>query len=343
MTTRQIFWLTEIGQSDNNVFGKKCANLGEMKRLGMPVPDGFAITCTTQDQILEATGARAEIRALLQETGEPKEVKAQAELSEKIREIVENKELPESFSQLVEAHYEELCARRGGEVAVAVRSAGVVSHPGMYETYLNMRGKEQVLTAIKKVWGSTFNSRTIAARVQAGDPIEGSPSIGVAVLEMVNAKSAGVCFTVHPVSGDPGKAVIEANWGLGESCVSGIVSVDLYTIDKESMRVIDKTLGEKQCQIIPKGNGVEEVKLSRDMRESYVLSDQEAGQIVKLGKDLEGHFGRPQDLEWAIDADRPFPDNVYLLQTRPVVGVEVKKDKSSQKSVVEDLVQDLFV
>ncbi|MBI5446487.1 MAG: PEP/pyruvate-binding domain-containing protein [Deltaproteobacteria bacterium] len=343
MKTKRVFWLKEIGQADNGTFGKKCANLGEMTRLGLPVPDGFAITCTAQEEVLEETGARREIEALLREAGEPGDNQAQTEMSRKIRKIIEEKDLPGAFSEVVAAHYDEMCSRRGEEVAVSVRSAGVVSHPGMYETYLNMRGRQQVLDAIKKVWGSTFNARTIAARVQNGQPVAGSPSIGVGVLEMVHAKSAGVCFTVHPVSGDPGQAVIEANWGLGESCVSGIVSVDMYAVDKQSLKVVERTLGEKKCQIVPHGNGVAEVEVPPHLREAFVLEDGEAAEIVKLGKALEAHFGQPQDLEWAIDAGRPFPQNVYLLQTRPVVGVKVEENRQKQKTVLDDLVQTLFV
>lgn len=343
MKTKQVFWLRDIGQGDNGTFGKKCANLGEMTRLGMPVPDGFAITCTAQEEVFEETGARREIEALLRETGEPKDNQRQTDVSRRIRRIIEEKELPAAFSKVVGEHYTAMCSKRGEEVAVSVRSAGVVSHPGMYETYLNMRGREQVLEAIKKVWASTFNVRTIAAMVQTGQPVADSPCIGVGVLEMVNAKSAGVCFTVHPVSGDPSKAVIEANWGLGESCVSGIVSVDMYAVDKESLQVVEKTLGEKKCQIIPRGKGVVEEEVPSDMREVYVLSDEEAAEIVKLGNALETHFGQPQDLEWAIDAGRSFPQNVYLLQTRSVVGVKVQEEKDDRKNAMKDLVQTLFL
>lgn len=343
MSAKHVYWLSEIAQGDNGVFGRKCANLGEMSRLGMPVPDGFAIACGAQEWALEEMGARGEIVEFLRQSGEPADYHQQSELSQGIRAIIEGKELPPALAEGIEEYYDEMCARRGDEIAVSVRSAGVVSHPGMYETYLNMRGRAQVLDAVKKVWGSTFNARTIAARVQQGQPIVDSPCIGVGVLEMVNARSAGVCFTVHPVAGDLDRAVIEANWGLGESCVSGMVSVDMYVVDKKSLSTLEKTLGEKKLQIVAAGNGVREEEVPADKRCEYVLSDKEAAEIVRLSTLLEEHFGQPQDVEWAIDAGQPFPENVYLLQTRSVVGVQVRDCKPVKSDPLADLVGTLFV
>ncbi len=343
MSVKHVYWLSDIAQGDNGTFGRKCANLGEMSRLGMPVPDGFAIARGAQEWALQETGARDEIAELVRRVGEPTDCRAQAELSREIRAIIEGKDLPPVLSSSIVELYDEMCARRGEEVAVSVRSAGVVSHPGMYETYLNMRGREQVLDAVKRVWGSTFNSRTIAHRVQQGQPIVDSPYIGVGVLEMVDARSAGVCFTVHPVDGDLDRAVIEANWGLGESCVSGQVSVDLYVVDKKSLSTLEKTLGEKKLQIVASGNGVHEEEVPAEKRCEYVLSDSEVAEIVRLSKLLEDHFGQPQDVEWAIDAGRPFPENVYLLQTRSVVGVQPQEYKTEKPDPLADLVGSFFV
>jgi pyruvate,water dikinase len=175
---------------------------------------------------LKETKALQEIQELLDKVGVLHDVNLQAEVSRKIRDIIEGKEIPSVLGHAMASCYEDLCSERGKEIAVAVRSAGVKSHPGMYETYLNIRGKQRVLEMVKKVWASTFNVRTVAARVQQDLPVIESPCIGVGVLEMVSARCAGVCFTVHPVTGDPLKAMIEANWGLGESVVSGMVSAD---------------------------------------------------------------------------------------------------------------------
>ena len=342
MEAKPVFWFSEVGQEDNATIGKKCANLGEMARLNMPVPQGFAISVTVQQEFLKGTRALKEIEELLSKVGELKNVNLQAEVSRKIRDIIETKEIPPDMANLIGSYYEDLSSKRGQEVAVSVRSAGVKSHPGMYETYLNIRGRQQVLEMVKKVWASTFNARTIAARVQQGLPVIDSPCIGVGVVEMINARCAGVCFTVHPVTGDTLKAMIEANWGLGETVVSGKVNVDMYVVDKESLKVIEKTLGEKKMQIVPKGNGVLEEEVPPEKRTIYVITDEEAAEIVKLGKTLESHFSQPQDLEWAIDAERQFPQNIYLLQTRSVVGVVVQKPKTEIDQVIDGLLKKFF-
>jgi pyruvate,water dikinase len=211
----------------------------------------------------------------------------------------------------------------------------------MYETYLNITGTDQVLQMIKKVWASIFNHRTICAAVQHELPVEESPCIGVGVVELVNARCAGVCFTVDPITGDPGRAVIESNWGLGESVVSGQVDIDRYVVDKENLTVIHKTLGEKKLRIVPKGHGVVEEETPLEIQGAFTISDEEAAEIVKIGKDLEAHFGTPQDLEWTIDADRPFPNNIWLLQTRGVVGVKVQEKKTSEQRLKEELAKRL--
>jgi pyruvate,water dikinase len=338
---KHVFWLSELGQEDKVLVGKKCANLGEMTKLKMPVPLGFAIALTAEERFLDETGARREIEEVLKEAGDLKDYRIAHQASSKIREILQGKEIPADLEDVIASYYEGLCAERSCEIAVSVRSAGVVSHPGMYETYLNIKGRQQVLDMVKKVWASIFNHRTICAAVQHGLPVAKSPSIGVGVIELVNARTAGVCFTVHPTTGDPSQAVIESNWGLGESVVSGQVDVDRYVIDKDSLKVIEKTLGQKQMQIVPKGHGVAEEEPAPEKRTAYTLSDEEAVEVVKIGLSLESHFNEPQDLEFSIDADRPFPQNVFLLQTRGIVGVKVQSKKSSEEKLKEQLAKRL--
>lgn len=341
MTEKHIFWFDEIGQDANVLVGKKCANLGEMTKINMPVPKGFAISVTAHERFLEETGVRQEIAKLLNEAGDLNDYKISADVSSKIREIIEGKEIPPNLRQLIASYYEALCSYRNCEVSVSVRSAGIISHPGMYETYLNIAGTDQMLQMVKKVWASIFNHRTICAAVQHKLPVVESPCIGVGVVELVNARCAGVCFTVDPVTGDPEKAIIESNWGLGESVVSGQADIDRYVVDKESLKVINKALGEKKIRIVPKGHGVVEEETPPELQRAFTVSDEEAAEVVKIGKALEAHFGTPQDLEWTIDMDRSFPDNIWLLQTRGVVGVKVQEKKTAEQKLKEDLAKRL--
>jgi len=340
---QEVFWFDEIGQEANYIVGNKCANLGELIRIKMPVPPGFSISIRAEERFLKETGALREIQELLSSVGDLSNVNLQAEVSKQIRHIVEEKEIPPDLHDVIGSYYEELCHKLGQEVAVSVRSAGAKSHPGQYETYLNIKGKQQVLEMVKKVWSSIFNARTITNLIHFGLPVVHSPAIGVGIVKMVNARSAGVCFTVNPITGDPLKAVIEANWGLGESVVSGKVNTDRYVVDKESLRVIERNLGAKKMQVVSKGEGgATEEEIPPEKQNAYVLNDEEAVGIVKLGKALESHFKEPQDLEWAIDADCVLPYSFVLLQTRPVVGVKIRKPKTAEDKVMDEVIERLF-
>lgn len=342
MEKQDVFWFDEIGQKADYIVGKKCANLGELTRIKMPVPPGFSISIRAEERFLKETGALREIQELLSRVGDLSNVNLQIEVSEQIRNIVEEKEIPPNLHDVIVSYYQELCRKLGQEVAVSVRSAGAKSHPGQYETYLNIKGKQRVLEVVKKVWSSIFNVTTIANLVQLGLPVTNSPAIGVGVVKMVDARSAGVCLTVHPMTGDPLKALIEANWGLGESVVSGRVNTDRYVLDKESLKVVEKTLGEKRMQVVPKGEGVVEDEMSPEKQNTYALTDEEAVEIVKLGKALESHFKQPQDLEWAIDANCVLPYSVVLLQTRPVVGVKIRKLQTAEQKVMDEVIKRFF-
>jgi pyruvate,water dikinase len=342
MEEQDVFWFEEIGQEACDIIGKKCANLGELTKLKMPVPYGFAVSIKAHERFLNESGALQDIQDLLSRVGELKDLNLQAKVSEAIRKIVEGKEIPSDLCDVIGLHYEKLCQRLGQEAAVSVRSAGAKSHPGQYETFLNIKGKQRVVEMVKKVWSSIFNVRTIAHLIQQGLSVVDSPCLGVGVVEMVNARCAGVCFTVHPVTGDPLKAVIEANWGLGETVVRGNVSPDTYIVDKESLEVIEKDLGNKKMQIVLKGDGLVEEEVPAEKQTIYTLNDEEAAEIVRLSKTLESHFNQPQDVEWAIDTDRAFPQNIFLLQTRPVVGVKVQKLKTVEEQVIDNLINKLF-
>ena len=153
----------------------------------------------------------------------------------------------------------------------------------------------------------------------------GSDPIGVAVIKMVNARSAGVLFTADPNTGNRSIMIIEANWGLGESVVGGEALPDVYVLDKESLEIVDTKLGSKKRCITCQEVGVAEVETSPDQCNAFCLSDQEVKEIGRLGKILEAHFGVPQDTEWAVDQDLQCPESVVLLQTRAEVIAEQKK------------------
>jgi len=339
MGDKWIFWLEEIGQEHSDLVGKKCANLGEMTKMGMPVPRGFSLSIKAHERFLKETNADQEIGQFLSEFGSVQTLKQYEEASKGLRQIVGTKEMPEDMRETIMSYYDILCDKCGAEVAVSVRSAGTVSHPGQYETYLNVKGKAEVLNKIVKVWTSIFNTRTIASLIRKGLPIENSPLIGVAVIEMINARCAGVGFTCDPVSGDLSQMTIEGSWGLGEGVVSGALIPDKYILDKDTLNIIEMVIGDKEIQVVAKGEGTVEEEVPADKRLIPCLSDEEVVRIAELAKALELHFGGPQDMEWAVSDDLPFPDNIFLLQTRPVAGIQAKAPSSPTARIMSEMLK----
>jgi pyruvate,water dikinase len=336
MHERFIFWFEELGQEHCEIVGSKCGNLGEMAKMGLPIPPGFALSVDAYKDFMIQTNAIQEIKEYLGKlSGGIENIQQFNQASEEIRQIAESKEMPNVMKELILSYYDHLCHKCNcTDIAVSTRSAGPVSHPGQYETYLNVKGKADLLEKIKKVWASSFNPRSLAFRKRKGLPLENDP-IGVAVLKMINARTAGIIFTADPNTGDTSRMIIEANWGLGESVVGGEAMPDVYVLNKESLEIVEKKLGKKSRYVTCKELGVAEEDCPTDLSGTFCLGDEEVKEVGKLGILLEKHFGVPQDVEWAIDRDFELPKSIILLQTRAEV--------IAQKKAPIDQVLDLIV
>ena len=342
MAGKWLFWFQELRSEDIEVVGKKCANLGEMTKAGMAVPPGFALSLAAYQRFMAETGASDDIRNYLQKFGAagPRSYGQYAEASKVIRGIVESKAMPADMAEAIKSNYRELCRQCSGqEVAVATRSSGTVSMPGAYETYLNVRGAEDVVSHVIKVWGSVFSVQALGARMVKQQPVE-IPGIGVAILKMVNSKSAGVAFTKHPTTGDPNKIVIEATWGLGESVVGGDVSPDRYVINKQT-RAIEKKINPKTKQIVYQDKGTAQVDVPAELQNSQCLTDDEINQLVNLCLKVESYYdGVAQDMEWALDQDIPGPHNLFLVQTRNIT--KTGEQKSNAEMIADLMLKTVF-
>ena len=328
MSKKWLYWFKELNGSHNDLVGKKCANLGEMTKLGMRVPPGFAISVDGYERFMAQTGADEEIRRYVEENKENlKDVKSQMQASRVIRNLIEAKEMPAEMRDELFQYYEELkTLAGGGEIAVAVRSSGAVSMPGQMETYLNIRGKESVVQKVIQVWGSAFTTRAIAFRLEKGIPMEKAP-IGVAVLKMVEAKAAGVVLTVLPTIGDTSKVVVEGNWGLGESVVSGEINPDQFIVDKES-GCMECTVNRKTRMVVYHDSGTTTCNIPEDIQTKPCIDTEELNEIVRIAKEVESYFQCPQDMEWVLDCSMCCPDNLYWVQTRPAKYVKAKEKES---------------
>lgn len=326
MSQQWIYWYEELGSEHNDLVGKKCANLGELTRLGLRVPPGFAISVDGYERFMEETGAGGEIRRYVHENKQVlHEVGKQVEASRAIRALIESRKMPAAMTEELLDNYSMLCNKVGiDSVPVAVRSSGAVSMPGQMETYLNVKGAKDLIRKVVKVWASAFTTRAIAFRLEKNMEMEKAP-IGVAVLKMVNAKCAGVCLTVLPTTGDTSKIVVEGNWGLGESVVSGEITPDQFIVEKGSGEY-HCTIGEKNKMVCYSPSGTCLTDVPKEMRRKVCLEENELQEIVRVSKGVEGHFNVPQDMEWVLDTDLPFPQNLFWVQTRPAKYTKQKKD-----------------
>ncbi|HUL23061.1 MAG TPA: PEP/pyruvate-binding domain-containing protein [Thermodesulfobacteriota bacterium] len=350
MPEKWIYWLKELGQENNDIVGKKCANLGEMMKGGFNVPPGYALSVEAYKRFMNETPVTERLLKYLEGfKADPNNVSdtlKYEKASQDIREMVESIKMPSDMEKTVKEYYSELCRIAGREnIPVATRSAGPVSHPGQYETYLNVSGADEVARNVRRVWSSTFNTRSIIARARLGLPLHYDP-IGVAVLTMVDAKAAGVMFTVNPVNGDESKVVIEGSFGFGEAVVSGNVTPDRFLVDKVTLEIEEKVISDKGSEyaLNPKTKEMEYKELPADKKKAPCLEDREIIELTKIAKKVETHFGCLQDIEYSISASLPFPQGVFLVQARPE-SVWAKKKKESvlgKKSGMELLFQKAF-
>jgi pyruvate,water dikinase len=255
-------------------------------------------------------------------------------VSATLRKMIEDREIPEGLKDEILGYYEQLCLRlKLPDMPVSVRSAGTESRPGMFETYLNVKGKEDLLDKVKKVWASAYTTRAVAFRANKDIPILGD-ELGIAIPKMINARASGIGFTVNPVDGDDTKVIIEANWGLGEGVVSGAETVDGFVVDKASLKILARNVGAKTRYVVNKEKGAEWDDVPLDMQRIPCMSDKEVQEVAKLARSLEERLGCAQDMEWAIDDDIPFPENIFHLQTRPA-KVQAKKPVSTTDKIID--------
>lgn len=331
MSAKWLYWFDELSIDDIELVGKKCANLGEMTKAKVSVPPGYALSLEAYQRFMEETGLTVEVTEFLKRYGDegPKGYGQFMEASHFIRELMEVKEMPADMADLIKENYRKLCAQCGLEdVAVAVRSSGPMSLPGAFETYLNVKGEDDLVKHIIKVWASTFTVQAIGHRVNQHHPmlIDG---IGVAILKMVKAKTAGVAFTMHPTTMDTTKIVIEGTWGLGESVVGGVVSPDRIVVDKITGE-IEMRINSKLKQVIYQEKGTHVVDVPVELQNVPCLNEEEIKLLVELAKSIEKYYGAAQDIEWVFDADMDPSQSLFLVQARNISVVKEKKKNAEQ-------------
>lgn len=347
-----ILWFRDCDKSYLPRVGGKNASLGEMTRAGLRVPPGFAITTAAYRDYLDQASLGPEIKKILASL-DRQDVTAGEQASRDIRQMMGATPIPAQIEDAICSAYETLCAECAvPDLPVAVRSSATAedlpgaSFAGQQDTALWVRSAVSVVIRTALCWSSLFTSRAITYRNEMGFPHE-KVLISVGVQKMANAKTAGVMFTLNPANGDRSKIAIDANWGLGESVVSGVVTPDNFLVDKVTFDIIRRTASPKliEYEPDPEAGRVQILDVPPERQTQLCLSDEEVITLAELGKRIEQHYGMPQDIEWAIDRDLRFPDNVVVLQSRPetVWSQRVRSINANHQTGVEGVAASLLV
>ncbi|MCX6748436.1 MAG: phosphoenolpyruvate synthase, partial [Candidatus Pacearchaeota archaeon] len=335
---KYIRWFSELGKDDVKDVGGKAANLGEMSKLGLPVPQGFAITAQGYDYFLGETGLKEEIYSLLTNL-DIEDTKKLDEVSVKIKKMIIEADMPKEMEEEIRDSYNTLSfdvsesatkdvmniLKMSDPVFVAVRSSATAedsaeaSFAGQQESFLNIKGRVNLIEAVKACFASLFTSRSIYYRIKKGFKHE-NVLIAVVVQMMVNADKSGVIFSRDPVESQD-NVVVEAVFGLGEGIVSGRIKPDHYIVSRK-LEILSSDIGEKKIAITRNSEGKNQiVRLTEDRSKQQVLNNFEIKKLVNYAIELEEHYGKPQDIEFAVDSGE-----IYIVQTRPITTLQRKSE-----------------
>ncbi len=303
--------LNDVGADSIALVGGKGANLGELLATGIPVPTAFCVTTAAYRRHLTENDLLERVAALL-DAGQAQE----------IRELITSAPMPADVESEISDAYQSLI---GSATSVSVRSSATAedlpgtSFAGQQDTYLHIRGTAQVLDAVRRCWASLWTDRAIAYREAQGFD-HGSVHLAVVVQEMFASQVSGVLFTANPVTSNPYEFFLNASWGLGEAIVSGHVNPDQLIVDKKSMAIVDRVLGDKLVMTVPdqSGQGSTTAPVPVEQQSIQSLPDELVRELCAIGTLIEDHYGFPQDVEWGWAGGR-----FAILQAREITGANL--------------------
>jgi pyruvate,water dikinase len=309
-----IEWLHRGGLARDSAGGKGAA-LSELLAAGFEVPLGFCLGADAYRAFTAAGGLDARVEELL--TAADAVARGPGDVAEAIAGLVRETPLPDELCARIAEAYDELASLGG--LACAVRSSAVsedgaaASFAGLYESYLNVQGIEDVIDSVRRYYTSLWSERAVGYRIaRSGGARE---AMAVVVMGMVPSETSGIAFTAHPVTGDRDVVVINSSWGLGEAIVSGRVTPDSFVVRKGTLALAEREVFEKSLAIYPHPDGAGTIERAPDRRRAIApsLTDDEVREVARVAAAVETHYGRPQDIEWGMTAGQ-----LFILQSRPI-------------------------
>jgi pyruvate,water dikinase len=333
---KYISWFPDIGLDDRPKVGGKGGSLGELHRAGINVPPGFVVRTEAFEDFIDVMERRSPVRAHVARLAAD-DLEGMGAVSRELRTRIEDAPLPADLRQEIRDAYERL-----GEPlpSVAVRSSATTedaadaSFAGLQDTYLWVTHADSVMRKIRSCWASLYSLESLSYRRRQGIE-ESAVAMAVVVQTMVDARTAGVMFTRSPISGDRSVVTIEGAWGLGSAVVSGEVTPDRWVVAKITGEISVRDISDKAIRHAqsPAG-GVEELPVEQSLRREPCLTDGELQSLRAIGRQVERHYGRPQDIEWAIDRHT---QQILLLQSRPETVWSNKDSQTAAERVTDPL------
>lgn len=322
--TAHILWFDQISKNDIPLVGGKGANLGEMYTADIPVPNGFVVTAKAYFDFVEKTSLKKKILQELSglDVNRSKDLMA---ASEKIKTAILAAEMPSSLKDEIKKAYHKLSGEN--DRYVAVRSSATAedlpdaSFAGQQETYLNIKGFEEVVKNVQKCWASLFESRAIFYRTDKGFN-HMKVGIAVPVQLMVQSDVSGIMFTVNPLTNNRAEISIEAAYGLGQPVVSGELNPDQYIVTKNKFDITYKYIAKQTWQLSLGGNA----PVSAAFQEEQKMTDAKVKELAKIGAHVEEHYKMPMDMEWGMEGKK-----LYIVQARPVTTLKFQDNTDDLK------------
>src|SRR3989338_7809857 len=346
-----VKWFSELNKDSGAVAGGKGANLAEIFNLKIPVPPGFVLTAQAYDYFIKKAKLEDKIKNILSKI-DYEDTKQLDESTKQIRELIVNSEFPEEMKEEIIEAYEtlsvtdydikesealEILEANSEPIFVAVRSSATTedlaeaSFAGQQETYLNVKGNEELINKVRECFASLFTSRATYYRIKKGFKHE-QASLAVVVQKMINSDKSGVMFSKDP-NYKSENVVMEAVFGLGEGIVSGRITPDKYEVS-EKLEILDKKISDKKIALTRNSSGENiTINLREEKSKEQVLTASEIKTLAEYALELEEHYKKPQDIEFAVEDSK-----IFIVQTRPITTLDKRVEKTGHTELKGEII-----